>query len=339
MLDLLLFAEGGSNTGTIILFVVLAILLVALAVFFSLVPIAHWFKALVSGAYIGMGRLIGMKLRKLPVAKIVNAYIMAKKAGIVIDINEIETHEMAGGDIHKVINALISAHSARIALSNDDAKAIDLAGRNILESVRDSVDPKVIEIPPVSAIAKDGIELKVKALVTVRMNIGRLVGGAGEETVAARVGQGIVTTVGSAESYLDVLENPDRISETVKRENDLEAGTAFEVLSLDIADIDVGRNVGAQLLIDKAEADKNIAQAKAEERKSMAIALEQEMKAKTQEMKAVVLAAEAEVPKAMADAFRKGNIGIMDYYKMQNVVADTNMRNTIAGVDDSDNNK
>ena len=330
MLNLLLFA----STGTIILFVVLAILLVLLAVFFSLVPIGHWFKALVSGSYVSMSRLIGMKLRKLPVAKIVNAYIMAKKAGIVIDINEIETHEMAGGDINKVINALISAHSARIALSNEDAKAIDLAGRDILESVRDSVDPKVIEIPPVSAIAKDGIELKVKALVTVRMNIGRLVGGAGEETVAARVGQGIVTTVGSAESYLEVLENPDMISETVKKENDLEAGTAFEVLSLDIADIDVGRNVGAQLLIDKAEADKNIAQAKAEERKSMAIALEQEMKAKTQEMKAVVLEAEAEVPKAMADAFRKGNLGIMDYYKMQNVVADTNMRNTIAGVDD-----
>ena len=239
---------------------------------------------------------------------------------------------MAGGDINKVVSALISAHSAKIALTCDAAKAIDLAGRDVLEAVRTSVNPKVIETPTINAIARDGIELRVKTRVTVRANIGRLVGGSGQDTIIARVGEGVVTTIGSAEYHSDVLENPDMISKTVLGKG-LDSGTAFEILSIDIADIDVGRNIGAELKKDQAEADKHIAQAKAEERKAMAIALEQEMKAKTQEMRAVVLAAESEVPKAMAYAFREGKLGIMDYYRMQNVVADTAMRNSIAGND------
>lgn len=327
----LLFA-GGFPT---VLFIILAVVIVLIAIFVSLVPVRHWFRSLVSGAYISMGRLIGMKLRRVNVSKIVDAFIMAKKAGITIDINEIETHEMAGGNIVKVVNSLISAHSAKIALSNDAAKAIDLAGIDLLDAVRYSVNPKVIDIPEISAIARDGIELKVRARVTVRANISRLVGGAGEDTIIARIGEGIVTTVGSSELYTDVLENPDLISKTVLAKG-LDSGTAFEVLSIDMADIDVGRNVGALLATAKAEADKHLAQAKAEERKAMAIAMEQEMKAKTQEMRAAVLAAEAEVPKAMAEAFRNGRLGIMDYYKMQNVIADTSMRNSIAGNDKTD---
>lgn len=306
--------------------------------FFVIVPISTWFRALVSGAYISMGKLVGMRLRKIKIGMIVEAYITGKKAGLNINIGELETHYMAKGDVVKVVNALISAHSANIELSTRTAMAIDLAGRDVLNAVKVSVNPKVIETPVIAAIAKDGIELRCKARVTVRANISRLIGGAGEETIIARVGEGIVTTVGSAITHKDVLENPDRISKTVLQKG-LDSGTAFEILSIDIADVDVGRNIGAQLQMDQAEADKRIAQAKAEERRAMAVATEQEMKAKTQEMRAVVIEAEAEVPKAMADALRNGKLGVMDYYNMQNLQADTNMRNAISGTDKAASDK
>ena len=270
-----------------------------------------------------------MRLRKIKIGMIVDAYITGKKAGLNINITELETHYMAKGDVVKVVNALISAHSANIELSTKTAMAIDLAGRDVLNAVKVSVNPKVIETPVIAAIAKDGIELRCKARVTVRANISRLIGGAGEETIIARVGEGIVTTVGSAITHKDVLENPDRISKTVLQKG-LDSGTAFEILSIDIADVDVGRNIGAQLQMDQAEADKRIAQAKAEERRAMAVATEQEMKARTQEMRAVVIEAEAEVPKAMAEALRSGKLGVMDYYNMQNIQADTNMRNAVS---------
>lgn len=308
------------------------LIILAIIVFFIIVPVSIWFRALVSGASVSMGKLVGMRLRKIKIAMIVEAYITGTKAGLVIDINELETHYMAKGDVIKVINALISAHSANIELSTKTAMAIDLAGRDVLNAVKVSVNPKVIETPIIAAIAKDGIELRCKTKITVRANIARLIGGAGEETIIARVGEGIVTTVGSSLSHKDVLENPDKISKTVLLKG-LDTGTAYEILSIDIADIDVGRNIGAQLQMDQAEADKRIAQAKAEERRAMAVATEQEMKAKTQEMKAFVIEAEAEIPKAMAEAFRKGNLGVMDYYKMQNVKADTDMRNAISNKD------
>ncbi|MCI5790965.1 MAG: flotillin-like protein FloA [Clostridiales bacterium] len=311
---------------------------VVVVAFFIIVPISTWFRALVSGAYISMGKLIGMRLRKIKIGMIVEAYITGKKAGLNINIGELETHYMAKGDVVKVVNALISAHSANIELSTRTAMAIDLAGRDVLNAVKVSVNPKVIETPVIAAIAKDGIELRCKARVTVRANISRLIGGAGEETIIARVGEGIVTTVGSALTHKDVLENPDRISKTVLQKG-LDSGTAFEILSIDIADVDVGRNIGAQLQMDQAEADKRIAQAKAEERRAMAVATEQEMKAKTQEMRAVVIEAEAEVPKAMADALRNGKLGVMDYYNMQNLQADTNMRNAISGTDKASSDK
>lgn len=279
-----------------------------------------------------MSRLVGMRLRKIKIGMIVDSYIKAKKAGLDINIAELETHYLAQGDVVKVVNALISAHSANIDLKIKTAMAIDLAGRDVLNAVKVSVNPKVIETPVVSAIAKDGIELRAKAKVTVRANISRLIGGAGEETIIARVGEGVVTTVGSAVSHKELLENPDRISRTVL-DKGLDSGTAYEILSIDIADIDVGRNIGAQLQMDQAEADKRIAQAKAEERRALAVAREQEMKAKTQEMRASVVAAEAEVPKAISEAFRSGRLGIMDYYNMQNIQADTAMRNAIGGMD------
>lgn len=310
--------------------IVLAV--VAIIAFLIIVPIGLWFRALVSGAPISMGRLVGMRLRKIKLALIVDSYITGKKAGLNVSVEELETHYMAKGDVMKVVNALISAHSANIELTTKTAMAIDLAGRDVLNAVRVSVNPKVIETPVISSIAMDGIELRAKVRVTVRANISRLVGGAGEETIVARVGEGVVTTVGSMPTHKDVLENPDRISKKVL-EKGLDAGTAFEILSVDIADIDVGRNIGAQLQMDQAEADKRIAEAKAEERRAMAIAAEQEMRAKTQEMRAMVVAAEAEVPKAMADAFRNGRLGVMDYYNMQNVQADTAMRNSLAGND------
>ncbi|MBQ3493948.1 MAG: flotillin-like protein FloA [Clostridia bacterium] len=323
-----------SLGGQIALYVSLGVLLILLVVMFAVVPIKTWFVALVSGAHVSMVRLIGMKIRRIKVGPIIDAYIMARKAGIQIDVVELETHQLAGGDIQKVINALISAHSAKINLPIDLAKAIDLAGRDVNLAVRNSVTPKVIETDWISAIAKNGVELKVKVRITVRANIARLVGGAGDDTVLARVGEGIVTTVGSAETHTDVLENPDFISQKVL-DKGLDTGTAYEILSIDIADIDVGKNIGADLLKDTAEAKKVIAQAEAEERRAMAAAHEQEMKAKTQEMKAMVLSAEAEVPKAMAEAIKNGKIGVMDYYKIQNLTADTAMRNSIAGADQS----
>lgn len=319
---------AGVNVAALVVGIVLIV--IAIIAFFVIVPVSIWFRALVSGAPISMGKLVGMRLRKIKIAMIVEAYITGKKAGLDININELETHYMAKGDVVKVVNALISAHSANIQLTTKTAMAIDLAGRDVLNAVKVSVNPKVIETPVIAAIAKDGIELRCKARVTVRANIARLIGGAGEETIIARVGEGIVTTVGSAQAHKDVLENPDRISKTVL-EKGLDSGTAFEILSIDIADVDVGRNIGAQLQMDQAEADKRIAQAKAEERRAMAVATEQEMKAKTQEMRAVVIEAEAEVPKAMADALRCGKVGVMDYYNMQNIQADTNMRNAISG--------
>ena len=328
MINLLLMPVWAQVT----LYVLAGVLLVGLVVLFAVVPIKTWFVALVSGAHVSMVRLIGMKMRRIKVAPIVDAYIMATKAGIRLDISELETHQLAGGDIQKVINALISAHSAKINLPVDLAKAIDLAGRDVNLAVRNSVTPKVIETDWISAIAKNGVELKVKVRITVRANIARLVGGAGDDTVLARVGEGIVTTVGSAETHTDVLENPDFISQKVL-DKGLDTGTAYEILSIDIADIDVGKNIGADLLKDSAEAKKVIAEAEAAERRAMAAAHEQEMRAKTQEMKAMVLAAEAEVPKAMAEAIKNGKMGVMDYYKLQNLTSDTAMRNAIAGND------
>ena len=322
----------GMATWQIVMLVVLGVLVLVFAIILVILPVKIWFIALVSGSHISMGRLIGMKLRKINVKQIVDAYIKAKKAGLTVDIVELETHDMAGGNVEKVVDALISAHSAKIALSIDSAKAIDLAGRDVLGAVKDSVTPKVIETDTIAAIAKDGIELKVKARVTVKANIQRIVGGAGEETIIARVGEGIVTTVGSAEVYEVVLENPDLISKTVLSKG-LDVGTAYEILSIDIADIDVGNNVGAKLAMDEADAEKIMSQAKAEERRAMAEANEQEMRAKKEEMRAMYIAAEAEVPKAMANAIKEGKIGVMDYYRMQNLISDTAMRNALASTD------
>lgn len=309
--------------------VIIAVVVLFLALFFAFVPVALWISALASNVKIRLWTLIGMRLRRVVPAKIVNPQIKAVKAGIDIPVNKLEAHYLAGGNVDRVINALIAAQRADIPLEFERAAAIDLAGRDVLEAVQMSVNPKVIETPIVAAIAKDGIELKAKAKVTVRANIDRLVGGAGEQTIIARVGEGVVTTIGSAESHKEVLENPDTISRTVLNKG-LEAGTAFEILSIDIADVDVGRNVGAQLQTDQAEADKRIAQAKAEERRAMAVAREQEMVAAVQEMRAKVVEAEAEVPRAMAAALREGKLGVMDYYNMQNVISDTQMRNAIA---------
>lgn len=331
--NMLQFATaGGLENWLIALLVIIGALVLLLLLF---VPVGTWFRALISKAHVSMAQLIGMKLRKIRFKMIVEAYIRAKKAGLDIHVDELETHIMAGGNVLNIVDALISAHSANIELTLQTAKAIDLAGRDVLNAVKVSVNPKVIETPIISAIAKDGIELRAKARVTVRANIGRLVGGAGEETIIARVGEGIVTTVGSAETHKQVLENPDMISKTVLKKG-LDSGTAFEILSIDIADIDVGRNIGAQLQMDQAEADKRIAQAKAEERRAMAVAHEQEMKAQTQEMRAKVVQAESEVPKAMAEAFRSGRLGVMDYYRMENVQADTSMRQAISGAKKED---
>ena len=306
-------------------------IIILIIVFFSLFPIGLWIEAVASGVHVSIFSMFGMRLRRINPSKIVRPLIKAQKAGIAIDRNKLEAHLLAGGNVDRVINALISAQSAEIPLEFEKSLAIDLAGRNVEEAVKMSVNPKVIETPVVAAIAKDGIELRAKARVTVRANIERLVGGAGEETIVARVGEGIVTTVGSAETHKAVLENPDLISRTVLNKG-LDAGTAFEILSIDIADVDVGRNVGAQLQMDQAEADRRIAQAKAEERRAMAVAREQEMKAAAQEQRAKVIEAEAEVPKAMAAALREGKLGVMDYYQMQNTIADTGMRDAIASM-------
>ena len=302
---------------------------VLLLVFFYLVPINMWFQCVLNGVKISLIQLIFMRWRKVPPAIIVNAMVNSKKAGLNLSSDLLEAHYLAGGHVRSVVNALISADKANIALDFNTATAIDLAGRDVFDAVQMSVNPKVLDTPSVAAVASNGIQLIVKARVTVRANIRQLVGGAGEETILARVGEGIVTAIGSAKSHADVLENPDSISKLVLSKG-LDTGTAFEILSIDIADIDVGKNIGAQLQMDQANADKNIAQAKAEERRAMATAVEQEMKAKAQEMRAKVIEAEAEVPMAMAEAFRNGNLGIMDYYKMQNIKADTEMRESIA---------
>ena len=307
-----------------------------LAIFFYYVPFLLWISAKVSGVNISLIQLFLMRIRKVPPYIITRAMIEAHKAGIkTLTRDELEAHYLAGGHVEKVVHvaqvvhALVSASKANIDLPFQMATAIDLAGRDVFEAVQMSVNPKVIDTPPVTAVAKDGIQLIAKARVTVRANIKQLVGGAGEETILARVGEGIVSSIGSSESHKTVLENPDSISKLVLRKG-LDAGTAFEILSIDIADIDIGKNIGAFLQMDQAQADKNIAQAKAEERRAMAVALEQEMKAKAQEARAKVIEAEAEVPKAMADAFRTGNLGVMDYYKMKNIEADTSMREAIA---------
>ncbi len=323
--------------------VVAAILLIA--VFLRYVPLGLWIRARASGVPLTIGMLIGMRLRRISPHRLVDALITASKAGLNVSINQLEKHFLAGGNIERVIKAQISAQQAGIPLQFEQACAIDLAGRDVLQAVQMSVNPKIIETPPVSAMAMDGIELRVKARVTVRTNIQQLVGGAGEETIIARVGEGIVTTIGSSDTHKAVLENPDKISHTVLNKG-LDAGTAYEILSIDIADVDVGRNIGAQLQMDQAEADRRIAQARAEERRAMAVAREQEMKAQVQEMRAKVVAAEAEVPLAMAEALRVGKLGVMDYYQMQNIMADTSMREGIskatetnaANAQDSQNN-
>ncbi|MCG8541598.1 MAG: flotillin-like protein FloA [Clostridia bacterium] len=312
--------------------IIIALIVTFLSIFFSFVPLGLWISALASNVKVSIFTLIGMKLRRVRPDRIIKPLIKGRKAGLNISVDELEAHYLAGGNVDSVVNALIAAERANINLEFEKATAIDLAGRNVFEAVQMSVKPKVIETPIVAAIAKNGIELKAKARVTVRADIDRLVGGAGEETIIARVGEGIVTTVGSVETHKAVLENPDLISKNVL-EKGLDSGTAFEILSIDIADVDVGRNVGAKLQTDQAEADKRIAQAKAEVRRAMAVAKEQEMVAAVQEMKAKVVEAEAEVPKALATALREGKIGVMDYYNMKNVIADTNMREAISNIE------
>lgn len=304
-------------------------IIIVLAIFFTFVPITLWISALAAGVKISIFTLIGMRLRRVIPSRIVNPLIKASKAGLTVSINQLESHYLAGGNVDRVVNALIAAHRANIELPFERAAAIDLAGRDVLEAVQMSVNPKVIETPFIAGVAMDGIEVKAKARITVRANIDRLVGGAGEETIVARVGEGIVSTLGSSTSHKKVLENPDLISQTVLSKG-LDSGTAFEILSIDIADVDIGKNIGAELQTEQAEADKKIAQAKAEERRAMAVASEQEMKAKVVEMRAKVVEAEAEVPLAMSEALRTGNIGVMDYVNYQNVQADTGMRDSIA---------
>jgi UPF0365 protein BDI_2116 len=310
--------------------ILLVLAIIAISIFFYFVPFLLWISAQVSGVRISLLQLFLMRIRKVPPQVIVRAMIEAHKAGLkAITRDELEAHYLAGGHVERVVHALVSASKANIDLGFQMATAIDLAGRDVFEAVQMSVNPKVIDTPPVTAVAKDGIQLIAKARVTVRANIRQLVGGAGEDTILARVGEGIVSSIGSSESHKQVLENPDSISKLVLKKG-LDSGTAFEILSIDIADIDIGKNIGATLQMDQAQADKNIAQAKAEERRAMAIALEQEMKAKAQEARAKVIEAEADVPRAMAEAFRSGNLGIMDYYKMKNIEADTTMRESIA---------
>lgn len=308
--------------------------IVLLFIFLYFVPVNLWITAQFSNVKVGIGELIGMRIRKVPPSIIVNSLITATKAGLQLTTNDLETHYMAGGNIPNVIRALISADKANINLTFKQATAIDLAGRDVFEAVQISVNPKVINTPNVAAVAADGIQLIAKARVTVRANIAQLVGGAGEETILARVGEGIVTSIGSAATHKSVLENPDKISKLVLQRG-LDAGTAFEILSIDIADIDVGTNIGAKLQIDQASADLKVAEARAEERRAMAVALEQEMKARNVEMRAKVIEAEAEVPRALAEAFRSGKLGVMDYYRMENIQSDTSMRESIANSDES----
>lgn len=317
----------GPGFGMIIAIVIGSVIVISIILYF--VPLGLWFAAVFAKVYVPIPQLIAMRIRKVPPSIILNALISSTKAGLELNREYLEAHFLAGGDVRNVVNALISADKANIDLDFNTAAAIDLAGRDVYDAVQMSVIPKVIDTPPVTAVAKDGIQLIAKARITVRTNIKQLVGGAGEDTILARVGEGVVSSIGSATSHKAVLENPDSISKLVL-EKGLDAGTAYEILSIDIADIDIGKNIGAELQTDQAEADKKIAQARAEERRAMAVALEQEMKAKAQEARAVVILAEAEVPKAMSQAFRDGNLGIMDYYKMQNIQADTEMRGSIS---------
>lgn len=315
---------------TIVSIIIIAFLaIIFIALFFRFVPVGLWITAYFSGVKVGIGNLVGMRLRRVVPSYIITPLIKATKAGLKISTDELEAHYLAGGNINLVVDALIAAQRANIDLEFEQAAAIDLAGRNVFEAVQVSVNPKVIETPVIAGVAMDGIEVKAKAKVTVRANIERLVGGAGEETIIARVGEGIVTTVGSAPKHSIVLENPDSISQTILRKG-LDSGSAFEILSIDIADVDVGRNIGAKLQADQAIADKKIAQAKAEERRAFAVAQEQEMLAEVQRMRAKVVEAESEVPLAIAEAFKKGNLGVMDYYQMQNIKSDTAMRDSIA---------
>ncbi|MFP4060837.1 MAG: flotillin-like protein FloA [Bacteroidales bacterium] len=318
--------------------IIIVAVIVGFWIILYLVPLNLWFQALVSGVRISLLQLIFMRWRKVPPSIIVRALIEGTKAGLKLNRDELEAHFLAGGHVEPVVHALVSADKANIDLPFNMATAIDLAGRDVFEAVQMSVNPKVIDTPPVTAVAKDGIQLIAKARVTVRANIKRLVGGAGEETILARVGEGIVSSIGSSESHKAVLENPDSISKLVLQKG-LDSGTAFEILSIDIADIDIGKNIGAVLQIDQANADKNIAQAKAEERRAMAVAEEQEMVAKAQEARAKVIEAEVEIPLAMADAFKKGNLGIMDYYRMKNIEADTDMRDSISKSSKTDQGK
>lgn len=311
--------------------VILGLLLTAVVTLFSFIPVGLWISAWAAGVRVGLFTLVGMRLRRVPPAKIINPLVKADKAGVAVSVNQLEAHYLAGGNVDRVVNALIAAERATIDLPFERAAAIDLAGRDVFQAVQMSVNPKVLETPWVSAVAKDGIEVKVVARVTVRANIDRLVGGAGEDTVLARIGEGVVSTVGSMENHKMVLENPDSISHTVL-DKGLDAGTAFEILSIDIADVDVGRNIGAQLQTDQADADKQIAQAKAEERRAMAVAREQEMRAMVEEMRAKVVEAEAQVPLGIAKALQDGKLGVMDYYNMQNVIADTEMREHFGGM-------
>jgi uncharacterized protein YqfA (UPF0365 family) len=321
------------NEAFIGILVLVGLAIIVLSILFTFIPVALWISAWAAGVRISIFTLIGMRLRRVIPARIVEPLIKVTKAGLNITTNQLESHYLAGGNVDRVVNALIAAERANISLGFERAAAIDLAGRDVLQAVQMSVNPRVIETPIVSAVAKDGIEVRVRARVTVRANIDRLVGGAGEETILARVGEGVVSTIGSSNNHKDVLENPDSISKTVLSKG-LDAGTAFEILSIDIADVDVGKNIGAQLQTDQAEADKRIAQAKAEERRAMAVAREQEMRAYVEEMRAKVVEAESEVPKAMAEALRSGKLGVMDYMNMQNIMADTDMRDAISKMGD-----
>lgn len=316
--------------------IIIALILIVVAVLFTFIPVMLWISALAAGVKVGIFTLIGMRLRRVVPTRVINPLIKAHKAGLDVNTNQLESHYLAGGNVDRVVNALIAAHRANIELPFERGAAIDLAGRDVLEAVQMSVNPKVIETPFIAGIAMDGIEVKAKARITVRANIDRLVGGAGEETVIARVGEGVVSTIGSSTAHTKVLENPDSISHNVLSKG-LDAGTAFEILSIDIADVDIGKNIGAILQTDQAEADKNIAQAKAEERRAMAVAQEQEMVARVEEMRAKVVEAEAEVPLALAEALRSGNFGVMDYMNYKNIDADTDMRDTIGKLSQDNN--
>ena len=317
---------------------IIALIVIVVAMFLSFVPVGLWVTAFFSGVRIKISELIGMKLRRVKPSRIVRPAIKATKAGLDLEISSLEAHYLAGGNVNTLVDALIAAQRANIPLQFERAAAIDLAGRDVLEAVQVSVNPKVIETPNISAVAQDGIEVIVKAKVTVRANIERLVGGAGEQTIIARVGEGIVTTVGSSQSYKSVLENPDSISRVVL-DKGLDSGTAYEILSIDIADVDVARNIGARLQTDQAEADKRISEAKASERRAMALAREQEMKAEVEAMRAKVVEAESQVPIAMAEALKSGNLGVFDYYKMKNINSDTDMRNSISKIPDKNHKK